>query len=112
MSVKLSADAPFSDWPGVEGLAGYDEGDYLPLLFLTWAYILSARWAELLKRSVDHECQMSYTAQSCEGLVQSDKQHTIHVNIGDDACQEEVHWWRAILYSGNGWDATTKYKWP
>ncbi|OJJ72417.1 hypothetical protein ASPBRDRAFT_54263 [Aspergillus brasiliensis CBS 101740] len=109
VSVKLSADAPFSDWPGVEGLAGYDEGDYLPLLFLTWAYILSARWAELLERSVDHECQMSYTAQSCEGSVKLDKQHTIHVDIDDNACEEEVLWWRAILYSGNGWDATTKY---
>ncbi|GKZ36192.1 hypothetical protein AbraIFM66950_007188, partial [Aspergillus brasiliensis] len=52
---------------------------------------------------------MSYTAQSCEGSVKLDKQHTIHVDIDDNACEEEVLWWRAILYSGNGWDATTKY---
>lgn len=109
VSVRLSTDSPFSHWPGVHGLSDYDEGNYLSVLYLAWAYILSARWVELLGRSRDHECQMSYSPPSCEGPVHSNKQHMIQIDIGDDACAEEVSWWRAVLCSDSCWDATTKY---
>ncbi|PYH79083.1 hypothetical protein BO82DRAFT_367207 [Aspergillus uvarum CBS 121591] len=52
---------------------------------------------------------MAYTAQSWEGSTQSSEQHVIQIDIGEDACEEEVFWWRAILCSGNFWNATTKY---
>lgn len=54
LSVKLSEESPFSDWPGVQGLSSYDKGNYLAILYFAWAYILSARWVELLGRSADH----------------------------------------------------------
>ncbi|GLA34046.1 hypothetical protein AnigIFM63309_004073 [Aspergillus niger] len=52
---------------------------------------------------------MSYSAQSCEGPLHSDKQHVIKIDIGDDACAEEVTWWHAVLCSDICWDAITKY---
>ncbi|RJE22649.1 hypothetical protein PHISCL_05032 [Aspergillus sclerotialis] len=111
LSVMLSEDSPFSDWPRVQGLPGYDEGNYLSVLYFAWAYILSARWVELLNRSADHECRISYTAEGTEGqFPQSDKQAKAQIDIDDDASEEEALWWRAILCSGDGWDATTKYK--
>jgi hypothetical protein len=110
LNVSLSDDTPFSVWPGVQGLSSYDKGNYLSVLYFAWAYILSARWVELLSRSADHECHMAYTTQEVEyPLPQSDKQSVVEIDIGDDACEEEVFWWRAILFSGNGWDATSKY---
>lgn len=112
LNVELSEDSSLSDWPGVWGLSGYDEGNYLSVLYFAWAYIISARWAELLSRSADHECHKSYTADSdsMEGLLlESDNQPMVEVDIGDDACEEEVLWWRTILCSDDGWDAIAKY---
>ena len=109
LSVKLSEDSPFSDWPGVQGLSGYDRGNYLSVLYFAWAYILSARWVELLSRSAGHECHMSYTAQSVESTLQSDEKSMAQIDLAEDVCEEEVLWWRAILGSEDGWDATTKY---
>ena len=110
LSVKLSEDSPLADWPGVQGLFGYDGGNYLSVLYFAWAYILSARWVELLGRSADHECHMEYTVDCMESsFPQSDDQSLFQIDIGNDACQDEALWWRAILCSGNGWDATTKY---
>ncbi|OJJ46436.1 hypothetical protein ASPZODRAFT_151975 [Penicilliopsis zonata CBS 506.65] len=96
LSVTLSENAPLSDWPGVRGLTDYDTGNFLSVLYFAWAYILSARWvytSEVLKRP----------------MPQPDNKHTVHVDIGDNASEEEILWWRAILIPENGWDATAKY---
>lgn len=110
LDVVLSEYAPLSVWPGVQGLSGNDEGNYLSVLFFAWAYILSARWVELLGRSADHECHMAYIAPEVEDEPPHlDQQPKIQIDIGDDACNDEVLWWYAILCSDKGWDATTKY---
>lgn len=107
LSVWLSEDSPLSDWPGVQGLSGYDKGNYMTVLYFAWAYILSARWVELLSRSADHECRMDYTVQVGESSPH--EQPMVQIDIGEDACVEEVLWWRTILCSDDGWDATTKH---
>ena len=63
-------------------------GNYLSILYLTWAYILSAQWVELLNRSADHKCNMAYTIQGAE-VSQSDKQCVVEIDIGG-ACEEEA----------------------
>lgn len=78
-------------------------------LYFAWAYILSARWVELLGRSANHECHMRYTADYIESSLLRDDQSLFQIDIGSDACDDEALWWRAILCSGNGWNATTKY---
>ncbi|KAJ5934450.1 hypothetical protein N7466_003997 [Penicillium verhagenii] len=111
LNVELSEDSALFDWPGVQGLSGYDKGNYLSVLYFAWAYILSARWVELLGRSGDHECHMSYALNRMEGsLPDSDSYPMVEIDIGDDAYEEELLWWRAILCSNDGWDATVKYK--
>ncbi|KAL4902044.1 hypothetical protein BDW74DRAFT_169786 [Aspergillus multicolor] len=52
-------------WPGVKGLEGYDNGNYLAVLYFAWAYILSARWIELLDCSADHEYNVSADEAFC-----------------------------------------------
>ncbi|KAJ6038940.1 hypothetical protein N7460_007306 [Penicillium canescens] len=110
LNVRLADDAPLSDWPGVKELSNYDEGNYLSVLYFAWAYIISARWVELLSRSADHECYMVCTTQRAgNSLPRSDKESLVEVDIGDDACEEEIFWWHTILCSGDGWDAAVKY---
>lgn len=109
LGVRLSEDSPFSDWPGVEGLSSYDKGNYMSVLYFAWAYILSARWVELLSRSADHECRMDYTVQEVKSPPPSNEQPLVQIDLGEDACVEEVLWWRTILGSDDSWDATTKY---
>ncbi|CAG7927292.1 unnamed protein product [Penicillium olsonii] len=104
LNVTLSDEAPFSVWPGVRGLSGYDQSNQLSVLYIAWAYILSARWVELLARSADHECCMAYSKPE-NPSPQLDKPSI--VDIGDSG-EEEAFWWRAIL--SDDWDATTKYK--
>ncbi|RAL06091.1 uncharacterized protein BO80DRAFT_469972 [Aspergillus ibericus CBS 121593] len=109
LTVRLSKDSSFSNWPGVQGIAGYDNGNYLSVLYLAWAYILSARWVELLGRSADHECHMGYTPQDMEDSQQPIKQPMVRIDLGDSVCEEEARWWRSILCSDGGWNATTRY---
>lgn len=108
-SVRLSEDSPFSNWPGVQGLSGYDQGNYLSILYFAWAYILSARWVELLGRSAEHECHMAYSTRGPESNSSPpDELPKIQIDIEDDACEEEALWWYAVC-SDDGWNATTKY---
>ena len=108
MNVELSDSVPFAEWPGVQGLEGYDEGNYIVVLFLAWAYILSARWSELLCRSPEHRCMITSkkVTPRCEAPL---PQSSIEVDIGDDATDDEVRWWEAVLSASEGWSMTTVY---
>ncbi|KAJ5929221.1 hypothetical protein N7454_007069 [Penicillium verhagenii] len=98
LNVELSEDSALSDWPGVQELSEYDKGNYLSVLYFAWAYILSARWVELVSRSGDHECHMNYALDRMEGpLPDSDSHPMVGIDIGDDADEEELLWWRAVL---------------
>lgn len=92
----------------MEGLEGYDWGNYLVVLYLAWAYVLSARWVEVLGCSTDHEFRMKYVVQ--EGSPSEQRPMSmVEVDVGDDADEEEITWWRAVLCSTLGWDATTTF---
>ncbi|KAE8402793.1 hypothetical protein BDV37DRAFT_272647 [Aspergillus pseudonomiae] len=108
MNVELSDSAPFAEWPGVQSLEEYDEGNYIAVLFLAWAYILSARWSELLSKSPEHRCMIALKEEDprCEVPLSHSR---IEVDIGVDASDDEVHWWNVILSVYEGWSITTVY---
>lgn len=54
VKVQFSDHAPLVKWPGVQGISGNFQGNYIAPLFIAWAYILSARWVELLGCSPKH----------------------------------------------------------
>ncbi|KAL8725872.1 MAG: hypothetical protein Q9181_006256 [Wetmoreana brouardii] len=98
-----------TEWPGVNGLDGHPaKGNHLAILFLAWAYILSARWLELqpsdhVKESIQ-PCGVQYSDlqapwKSKDGDVQSD---AIEVDLGV-TCGHAVRWWAAILAPGERW---------
>ncbi|RAK96546.1 uncharacterized protein BO80DRAFT_428968 [Aspergillus ibericus CBS 121593] len=109
LSVRLSEDAPLEKWPCVKGLEGYDNGNYLAVLYLAWAYILSVRWVEMLSRSADHESRMYYDVEISGAAPHPDERPAIQIDLGEKVSGEEALWWRNILSSDTCWDATTKY---
>ena len=88
---------------------GYDNGNYLAVLYLAWAYILSIRWVEILSRSADHESRMYYNVGISDAAPQLNEPPAVKTDIGGKVSAEEALWWRNILSSDTCWDATTKY---
>jgi hypothetical protein len=79
--------------------------NYLAVLILAWAYILSARWTEIMPGP----CSLSYT--DCQATYHDatashqNDQNAINIDIGN-ANPEEARWWAALLAPGQGWQAT------
>lgn len=110
LTVEMSNSAPLQEWPGVDGISNHDEGNYISILFLSWAYILSARWAESLKHASGHQCCSKFTHQTSAVEKSPGHHDTIEIDIGLDAEAAEAAWWGAILRPDGGWEITTKYK--
>lgn len=68
---------------------------------LAWAYILSARWAELIPGACIS--QTNQDAPNGSGELEIGKP-VVSVSVGqvDDSA---IHWWKSVLMEGNGWDA-------
>ncbi|KAF2253675.1 hypothetical protein BU26DRAFT_515998 [Trematosphaeria pertusa] len=79
--------------------------NYLAVLILAWAYILSARWTEVMPGP----CSLRYT--DCQATYHDattshqNDQNAINIDIGN-ANPEEARWWAAVLAPGQGWQAT------
>ncbi|KAJ5428778.1 hypothetical protein N7445_010232 [Penicillium cf. griseofulvum] len=107
--VELSKDAPLSKWPGVRGISGYDEGNHIAVLFLAWAYILSAKWAELLDRSETHQCSTKYSSKPRQEPKEP-KPEVIEVDLPPDASEAEIVWWNAVLSGTPAWEISVEYE--
>lgn len=76
------------------------------MILLAWAYILSAKWAELLQRSSDHDCTTGYVSRP-EYLGSPKK---IAIDISSYSDDEEGQWWNAVLAGDRGWKIGVHYK--
>ncbi|KAL4889385.1 hypothetical protein BDV59DRAFT_195789 [Aspergillus ambiguus] len=110
LAVDISNSAPLEEWPGVDGISDHDEGNYITILFLAWAYIYSARWAESLKHASGHQCNSNFTHKAHQLATDSGHHDAIKIDIGSDFDPAEAAWWEAILCPGGGWKITTDYK--
>ncbi|GFF26429.1 hypothetical protein IFM61606_09742 [Aspergillus udagawae] len=100
LKVEFADHTSFTEWPTVQGLHGHDEANYVTALLLAWAYILSARWSELLSRSSDHQCTVEYPINGM--IAKSHGKYDVEVAIGDDIEESEARWWKAILVGDKG----------
>jgi hypothetical protein len=107
--VEISNEAPLSEWPGVRGISGYDEGNHIAVLFLAWAYILSAKWAELLDRSETHQCSTKYS-ETCQEPAEAVQPEVIEVDLPPDASEAEIVWWNAVLSGTPAWEISVEYQ--
>lgn len=84
---------PFPEWFG-------EDSHHIAVLFLAWAYILSARWAELLPDASHPE----YSDCAADSMHESGDRGLVEVDIGD-VDEEAARWWTAVLAPGSGWAA-------
>ena len=81
---------------------------YLAVLMLAWAYILSARWAEIMPEGAS----LAYTGTTADHDTAPEAQTDLppdHVDLAvdmEDAGPDEARWWAAVLSPGQGWQAT------
>ncbi|POS70844.1 hypothetical protein DHEL01_v210760 [Diaporthe helianthi] len=73
-----------------------DGDDHISILFLAWAYVLSARWTEVIPGAND----IQYTENSAE----SSRKESSAVDVPIMATSREAaRWWKAVLAPGQGW---------
>lgn len=80
-----------------------DKGNHLGVLVVAWAYVLSARWAEIMPRA-----EICYTQRETEaGNLSSTRiiQEERALSMGSGAA-EALIWWKALVAPGRGWQAT------
>lgn len=75
--------------------------NYFAVLILAWAYILLARWTEIMPES----CSITYSTcerrDSATAPDEQDGQDAIKIDIGE-ADLKEAQWWDAVLAPGEG----------
>lgn len=83
--------------------------NHVPILVLAWAYILSARWAEIIPGAstpdyTSHQARLN--AGSWPGKLESDYD-SVMVDVGD-VDDDAARWWTAILAPHSGWDISIR----
>jgi hypothetical protein len=102
----------FESWPGVQGTQDRAvQGNFVAVLTLAWAYILSAQWLEIQRSHDSSTCSSRSHIQyldhqvqwftGCQGPLTDELELDLN-DVSDDAAR----WWSAILAPGEGWQAT------
>ncbi|OCL08997.1 hypothetical protein AOQ84DRAFT_265988, partial [Glonium stellatum] len=110
--IEFSQDLPFLEWPGVDNSEECkSKGNFVAILALAWAYILSTRWVELLKTSDKTNSMSSLQYSSARALWSFEcpphlNSNYIKLNLGG-VCDSSARWWSAILAPSQGWVAQT-----
>ncbi|PIG84746.1 hypothetical protein AARAC_010724 [Aspergillus arachidicola] len=104
--IEFSLDAPLEAWPKIEDIYHETEDNHIAAVFLAWAHILSARWAELLDRSTNHHCRIEYSNKTNHVILEEFKEYA-EVVVADGFDEAKVFWWNAILAGNSGWKITT-----
>lgn len=82
---------------------------HVPILVLAWAYILSARWAELIPGAEisdynSHQAQLN-SANGPHRLENDGNYVVVDIGDVDDAA---ARWWTAVLAPDGGWNASLR----
>ncbi|KAK4182876.1 hypothetical protein QBC35DRAFT_509142 [Podospora australis] len=106
LALSISVNSPvsitFTNETSLSGWFGRNENDHLSILILAWAYILSARWQEIVRGA----SPMAYGIDGEKAtLGKPYSGDAIQVDIGN-ASMEATRWWAAVLGPGRGWSAT------
>ncbi|KAF4449072.1 immunoglobulin variable region used by the ITC63B heavy chain [Fusarium albosuccineum] len=80
--------------------------NHIPILLQAWAYVLSARWAELIPGAHISQQGSSRSSGDSKGPPsQETNQIPVTIDVGE-VKGDAARWWNAILSVTGGWDAT------
>lgn len=82
------------------------ESNHVTILILAWAYILSARWAELLNGAQTPKYS-SHQARLYVGDRMEHGDESAVIDVGD-VDQDAARWWTAVLAPESGWEASLR----
>ena len=84
------------------------DDDHITLLILAWTYILSARWAEIIRRASGPEynnCEAEWDDKNIPFERAPNSSTTVIVGLGD-IDDDAARWWAAVLALEGGWNAS------
>ena len=84
-----------------------DDSHHFPILFFAWAYILSARWAELVPDALAPTYNNEHEDKATAGDDTETSPEPVVVEIGD-VDGDAARWWTAVLSTGSGWGASIR----
>ncbi|TQN68737.1 hypothetical protein CSHISOI_06595 [Colletotrichum shisoi] len=114
-AVSRRTSTVISDDPEL-ALAWFGEDDgHTVVLFLAWAYALSARWTEMIGRASPMEyttSQAPWAAAGPEtpGEATDDPKPYMTVDLGNNLTSDAARWWTAVLAPGTGWRAAIPHE--
>jgi hypothetical protein len=85
-----------------------EDDDHIALLILAWAYILSARWAEIIPGASGPEysnCEAEWDDKSILLKNAPTGSTTATIDLGD-IDDDAARWWAAVLALEGGWNAS------
>ncbi|GAP91693.1 putative immunoglobulin variable region used by the ITC63b heavy chain [Rosellinia necatrix] len=103
IDLEQKPSSPFPRW--------LEDHDHLTVLVLAWAYVLSARWAEIISQASGPEYLESLAPWE-ETTVRDDQNNnapSIVIDIGN-ANHNAARWWSAVLAPGRGWKVSATHK--
>ncbi|RGP60619.1 immunoglobulin variable region used by the itc63b heavy chain [Fusarium sporotrichioides] len=77
-----------------------EDSHHIPILLQAWAYILCARWAELVPGA-----RIQFNGETNGSPSGTGKEAVTTINIGT-VSRDASQWWKAILSVDSNWDAT------
>ncbi|KAJ4079102.1 hypothetical protein NW761_011349, partial [Fusarium oxysporum] len=83
---------------------------HIPVLLQAWAYILSARWAELVPGAhlSRHDISLS-NGNTSRSPPEHNSKSPVTINLGA-VSEGATQWWTALLSVERGWSATMSNK--
>ncbi|KAF5025167.1 hypothetical protein F66182_2743 [Fusarium sp. NRRL 66182] len=82
--------------------------NHMPVLFQAWAYILAARWTELIPDAyISHNTDSRSDVDFNASPLTDDDQDPAIIDVGQVG-KDAARWWHAILSVEDGWNATIR----
>ena len=85
-----------------------EDDDHIALLILAWAYLLSARWAEIIPEASGPEynnCEAEWDDKNIALEKAPTGSTTAIIDLGD-IDDDAARWWAAVLALEGGWNAS------
>lgn len=102
VSLSTSSPSGFPKWFG-------EEGNHTAVLTLAWAYVLSARWVEVMPvaSAIQYTDRQARWGHSGRGVDNDDNTVPMDSTIIDlgDITNDAARWWAAVLAPDEGWNA-------